>query len=54
MTLLFRFDIDMAIVIEEWYELLVDDNNNMLPLSRFTKKQKEEVLTDTKAKLALE
>lgn len=52
MALYFRLNIGMAIIVEG-YELSIDDNNSLLPLSRLTKKQKEEV-ANSKAKLVLE
>lgn len=41
MVLFFRLDVDMAIVIEEGYDFPLDDNENMLPLSRLMKKRRE-------------
>lgn len=53
MVICFRLDIDMIITVEEGYDHLVDENNNLISLSRLTKKQKEEAVANTKAKLEL-
>lgn len=48
MSLFFKFDINMAITIEEECDFPFDDNKKMIHLSRLTKKQREEVVVDTK------
>lgn len=44
----------MAIAAEEGYDFLIDENNNMLHLSRLMKKLKEKLVANTKAKLGPE
>lgn len=52
--LYFCLNVNMAITIEEEYNIPFNNKGKLLPLFRMTKKQEKEVVADIKVKMAFE